>query len=61
MWGILIAIYIPKLIWELEIHLHPKQSNMCKFLLTCGGIESVAWHPKILGRRSLGPNNTGAH
>ncbi len=32
------------------------------FLLTCGGIESVAWHmwnPKIVGRRSFGPNKTG--
>ncbi len=31
------------------------------FLLTCGGIESVAWHPKIVGRRSFGPNKTGPH
>ncbi len=29
------------------------------FLLTCGGIDSVAWHPKTVGRRSLGPNKTG--
>ncbi len=31
------------------------------FLLTCGGIESVAWHSKIAGRRSFGPNKTGPH
>ena len=28
---------------------------------TCCGIESVAWHPKIVGRRSFGPNKTGPH
>ncbi len=28
------------------------------FLLTCGGIESVAWHPKIVGHRSFGPNRS---
>ncbi len=31
------------------------------FLLTCGGIESVAWHPKTVRRRSFGPNKTGPH
>ncbi len=31
------------------------------FLLTCGGIESVPWHRKIVGRRSFGPNKTGPH
>ena len=31
------------------------------FLLTCGGIEWVAWHLKIIGHRSFGPNNTGPH
>ncbi len=30
-------------------------------LLTCGGIESVAWHPKNVGRRSFGPKKTGPH
>ncbi len=29
------------------------------FLLTCGGIESVAWHPKTVGRRSFCPSKTG--
>ena len=29
--------------------------------VTCGGIESVAWHPKTVGRRSFGPNKTGPH
>ena len=29
------------------------------FLLTCGGIESVAWYLKNVGRRSFGPNKTG--
>ncbi len=31
------------------------------FLLSCGGIESVAWHLKNVGRRSFGPNKTGPH
>ncbi len=31
------------------------------FLLACGGIESVAWHLKTIGRRSFGPNKTGPH
>ncbi len=31
------------------------------FLLTCGGIESVTWHPKIVRRRLFGPSKTGLH
>ena len=31
------------------------------FLLPCGGFESVAWHLKIVGRRSFDPNKTGPH
>ncbi len=30
-------------------------------LLTCSGIVSVAWDPKIVGCRSFGPNKTGPH
>ncbi len=29
------------------------------FLLTCGGIELLACHPKTFGYRLLGPNKTG--
>ncbi len=28
------------------------------FLLTCGGIKSVAWHPKTVGRILFDPNKT---
>ncbi len=31
------------------------------FLLTCGGIESVAWHPKMSGVDRLVQNKTGPH
>ncbi len=37
------------------------ESPIEPILLTCGGIESVAWHLKIVGRRSFGPNKTGPH
>ncbi len=40
---------------------YPSYPSESSFLLTCGGIESVAWHPNIVGRRSFGPNKTGPH
>ncbi len=31
------------------------------FLLTCGRFESMAWHPKPIGRRLFGTHKTGPH
>ncbi len=49
--GLMLNIYLGVILSEASLS--------DSFLLTCGGIESVAWHLKTVRRRSFGRNKTG--